>query len=95
MTYITKTTSVISYSLRKHDNLVAIEHCQTHMRANFPLNKFSVIWNRLPANARNASAPPVFVSLVTRLNKDDNAVLQLTPTTSFSPHTDVLGTLNV
>ena len=92
---ITKTPSVISYNLRNHDNLVAIEHCQIYMRANSFLNKFSAIWNRLPENIRNASTLPVFVSSVTRLIKDDNALLQLTPTTSFSPHTDILGTLNV
>nr|CAH8832437.1 unnamed protein product [Trichobilharzia regenti]CAH8838028.1 unnamed protein product [Trichobilharzia regenti]CAH8850437.1 unnamed protein product [Trichobilharzia regenti]CAH8867144.1 unnamed protein product [Trichobilharzia regenti] len=92
---ITKPTAVISYNLRNHHNLAAMEHCQTYVRYNFFLNKFSVIWNRLPANVRDANTLPVFISSVTRLLKDDNALLRLTLTPSFSPYIDILSSLNV
>uniref|UniRef100_A0AA85J531 Reverse transcriptase domain-containing protein n=1 Tax=Trichobilharzia regenti TaxID=157069 RepID=A0AA85J531_TRIRE len=91
---ITKPTAVISYNLRNHHNLAAMEHCQTYVRYNFFLNKFSVIWNRLPANVRDANTLPVFISSVTRLLKDDNALLRLTLTPSFSPYIDILSSLN-
>nr|CAH8820112.1 unnamed protein product [Trichobilharzia regenti] len=91
----TKPTAVINYNLRNHHNVAATEHCQTYVRYNFFLNKFSVIWNRLPANVRDANTFPVFISSVTRLLKDDNAPLRLTLTPSFSSYIDILSSLNV